>query len=163
MALSYPISRKYYDLSVLNFVTINTSKLHHQFHFITTHPRMTLRFAFPIIFNLISTIAPWQHLPFEIRDTVLYFFALQIIDDYTSFGLEIWKNCCKEYYWYNQYRFQWPNPVACLQQLSWVLRTSKYFRTSLNTTIIDGRTPVEILQELQYSQIREIVDDCKPG
>ena len=87
----------------------------------------------------------WEQLPAEIRDRVLYFFTLRIVNEYTQLAVDPWNernlediNDEYEYYY----------PVICLQHFSWALRTSRYFYNALNCSIIDGETPVQILKHL---------------
>lgn len=55
--------------------------------------------------------------------------------------------------------FDSPHPVDCLQHFSWALRVCRHFNNALNSVIkIDNKTPVEILQLLQYDRICEVLD-----
>src|SRR5208282_6115015 len=98
----------------------------------------------------------WHQLPPEIHDQILYFFSLQVIDEYKQLGVDPWK---EENTSVLELDFDWPHPVACLQHFSWALRVSRYFNNALNFVIkIDNKTPVEMLQMLQYDRVCEILD-----
>ena len=103
-----------------------------------------------------TSMTTWHQLPFEIQDQILYFFSLQVINEYKQLGVDPWK---EENASVLELNFDWPHQVACLQHFSWALCVSRYFNNALNSVIkIEDETPVEMLQMLQYHRVCEILN-----
>lgn len=103
-------------------------------------------------------MATWQLLPAEIRDRILYFFALKVLDEYEELGSDRW-NTCEQII--KSQGFNWLEPVRCLQHFSWGLQTNRYFNNALSNAKIGGASAIDALQTLQYRRVQDILDESQ--
>jgi hypothetical protein len=96
-------------------------------------------------------MATWNLLPTEIRNLVLYFFCLNIVEEYRDLHIHL-----NDEEYNASAELKWPKPPECLSSLASALRTCHYFHNVIKQTIkIDGEFVVDILQGLQFHKLME--------
>lgn len=105
----------------------------------------------------------WDDLPLEFRDRVLYFFCLDIIDDYLALT-EDFDDCIDSIgSYFNSPSAFLPRSPQSLRDFSSVFQTCRHFRNVLTNIKFKDKSPVEILQTAQYQRLRYIIQglsDC---
>ena len=100
-------------------------------------------------------MATWNSLPTEIRNLILHYFCLNVIEEYDDLHID-WNN--EEYN--APAKLKWPKPPECLSSLASVLHTCHYFHDAITRIIkIDDESVVKILQELQFYKLIEVQSD----
>ena len=91
----------------------------------------------------------WDSLPAELRNLVLEFFCLTVVEEYEDLHIE-WND--GEYNALAE--LKWPKPPECLSSLASALRTCRYFHDIITRIIkVDGESVVKTLHELQFNKL----------
>jgi hypothetical protein len=102
-------------------------------------------------------MASWNSLPNEIRNHILYFFCLNVIEEYKEFHFDFNDEDDDEEEDNASTEIVWPKPPECLSSFASALGTCRFFHDVITQIIkVDGEHVVEILQELQFDKLVRI-------
>ena len=99
----------------------------------------------------------WHDLPHEIQNLILYHFCVSVANEFESLRDNVWDSVADEFF--TSHPMEWTELPKSLHSFISALCTCQYFRNVItDRTKIDGETPTQLMQKIQYENVRHIID-----